>query len=186
MKIDTDKYYFGHMDSITYEQFDNFVNEVEQTTKTWGLDLQGIPSREEYYKDFCKNRQNILLFNKENNEIVSLWTFMVDRPARAAETSTVVREGYRGENIGVFINLIGERYIVANYGRYIDNIYGRVLVPSNEGWANTLKKKLNYFELQIPDDKKEPGIIFVGRPINTWFSPSFFNKDLEIVEGVLK
>ena len=173
MLINKDKYIIGNLSDVeTFDEFEKFVKECESTTKTWSLDLQYCDTWEQFFEDGQKNFQNIVVFNKKK-EMVALWTFMFDVPARAVETSTIVKEGHRGEKLGLFLNLIGERYVKANWGEHADNIFGRVMIPENQRWAATLCKYLNYRSLDIFN---EPGIIFVGKQINSFFLPRFFNK----------
>jgi len=50
------------------------------------------------------------------------------------------------------------------------------MFPENQNWARTLVEELNYHSLDIYD---EPGIIFVGKRINSHFLPGLFNENLD-------
>jgi len=173
MLINEDKYILGNLSDVkTFDEFENFVKECESTTKTWSLDLQYAETWEQYFYDGQKNFQNIVVFNKKK-EMVALWTFMFDIEVRAVESSMVIKKEYRGKNLGVSLMLLGERYVKANWGRDADNMFGRVMIPENQRWAATQCNYLGYHSLDI---YTEPGIIFLGKEINSFFLPKFFNK----------
>ena len=127
MVIDKKKYIVGNLlDVKDYKEFENFVSECESTTKTWSLDLQESKSWQEFFNCTRENYQNIVIFNKKK-EMIALWTFMFDIKMKAVEYSIIIKKEYRGKSLGVSLMLIGERYVKANWGNIVENIFGRVM-----------------------------------------------------------
>ena len=178
MVIDKKKYIVGNLlDVNDYKEFENFVSECESTTKNWSLDLQYSKSWEDFFHSTRQNYQNIVIFNKKK-EMIALWTFMFDIEMKAVEYSIVIKKEYRRKNLGVSLMLLGERYVKANWGHIVENIFGRIMFPENQKWISTLTTKLNYHNLEF---YHEPGILFLGKNISSFFLPDFFNSNLEKV-----
>ena len=175
MLINEDKYIVGNLSDVeTFDEFEKFVKECESTTKTWSLDLQYCDTWEQFFEDGQKNYQNIVVFNKKK-EIVALWTFMFDIPAKAVEYSIVIKKGHRSKGLGTRLMVMGERYVKANWGRQADNIFGRVMYPENQSWIKILTSQLGYHNMEIYE---EDGILFFGKQIYSFFTPHWFNQNI--------
>jgi len=186
--IDTDKFIITDFNSITYEEFNTFVEKEE--CDTWVLDLQTLESVEQMYEYGCKNLQHIILLDKKTKDIVALWLFHLTQQEETseiiAEYSNVVSKEYRGQGLGTKLNSLGYRYIVSNWD--IRKIYGRIM-KSNTKWIDSLKKNLDNYELDgAMTGVNEPNIniIFMGRHLNFHFPADMFNKNLDILEGEIK
>ena len=172
--INEKKYIVGNLSDVeTFDEFENFVKECESTTKTWSLDLQYAETWEQFFEDGQKNYQNIVIFNKKK-EMVALWTFMFDIPAKAVEYSIVVKKEHRSKGLGTRLMVMGERYVKANWGQEAGSIFGRVRYPENQSWIKILTSQLGYHSMEIYE---EDGILFFGKQIHSFFTPHWFNQN---------
>jgi ribosomal protein S18 acetylase RimI-like enzyme len=187
-EIDKELYRIGELTDISYKDFENFVEECEETTNNWSFDLQAIKDIKEWYNIFSANDQCILLSTNEE-ELIAMWSFMLDKEANAVEFSIVIKEEYRGKGLGEKLMILGERYFKANYSHLIDiifrSIYGRIKIPGNIKWVRKLMD-LGYKKVSVDDSTREPGMIFLFKEIDIHFHADLFNKDLNKITGVLK
>ena len=111
---------------ITFEQFEEFLNSLDDEKKTWSLDLQGFKDYKNWFEHHQKGGIAIVLLDED--KIVSLINGYQDHKLTyLVELSFVVKKGYQGMGIGTHMLLEIEKYLSGHYKQlcakhYKDNI----------------------------------------------------------------
>tara|TARA_Y100000034_G_C6604971_1_gene263295 strand:+ start:66 stop:563 length:498 start_codon:yes stop_codon:yes gene_type:complete len=117
---------------VTYEQFKEFLNSLDEERKTWSLDLQALKNDKEFYDTFTNlkhSTQPIVCLDGE--KVIGLCSFRYFdhlKLPQVIEVSFVVKKEYQSKSIGstmlreveVMLSKTPHTHIVAKH--YKDNI----------------------------------------------------------------
>ena len=112
---------------ITFEQFKEFLNSLDEERKSWSLDLQSYKNKKEFYEDKKDLYSSIVCVDEE--KVIGLCDYYAEKGSSLfVEISFVVKKEYQGKNIATKMlltieNLIRDfnyKYITAKHHK--DNI----------------------------------------------------------------
>ena len=87
---------------ITFEQFKEFLNSLDEENKTWSLDLQTLKNDKEFYDTFTNTKlQPIVCVDGE--KVIGLCSFRYFdhlKLPQVVEVSFVVKKEYQSQSIG--------------------------------------------------------------------------------------
>ena len=115
---------------VTYEQFKEFLDSLDEERKSWSLDLQHhFTNDREFYEGVIKNGNPYSIVCVYDNKIIGFCSaYTVDKSIKIIEVSFVVKKEYQGQGIGLTLlervewdaKRLSIKYIVAKH--YKDNI----------------------------------------------------------------
>mgnify|MGYP003680935115 CR=1 FL=1 len=113
---------------ITFKQFKEFLDSLDEEKKTWSLDLQNNKNRKEFYE--VKKDLYMTIVCVDGEKVIGLCDYYenLELPILLSEISFVVKKGYQGQGIGTKMLLTIEtlmkdfdhKYVTAKH--YKDNI----------------------------------------------------------------
>ena len=95
---------------ITYEQFKEFLDSLDEERKSWSLDLQHHKNEKEFYNHKKRYYSSIVVVDKEKVIGLCDYYYHTDLP-HLIELSFVVKKGYQGIGIGTKMLLTMETLI---------------------------------------------------------------------------
>ena len=112
---------------ITFEQFKEFLDSLDEENKTWSLDLQKIRNEKEFYD----KKQDLTMICIDEEKVIGLCSFRYFdylKLPQVIEVSFVVKKDYQSQGIGstmlreveVMLSKTPHTHIVAKH--YKDNI----------------------------------------------------------------
>ena len=123
---------------VTYEQFKEFLDSLDEEKKTWSLDLQHLKNDKEFYE----NTGYAIVCVYDDKVIGFCGAWAVDLYVKMVEVSFVVKKEYQGNGIGTMLlkrrdwdaKIEGFKYITAKH--YKDNIasHKAFLKAGYKGW----------------------------------------------------
>ena len=109
---------------VTYKQFKEFLDSLDEERKTWSLDLQHYKNDKEFYE----NTGYAIVCVYDDKVIGFCGAWAIDLDLKIIEVSFVVKKDYQGQGIGTMLlkrrdwdaKIEGIKYITAKH--YKDNI----------------------------------------------------------------
>ena len=109
---------------VTYKQFKEFLDSLDEEKKTWSLDLQHYKNDKEFYE----NTGYAIVYVYDDKVIGFCGAWAIDLDLKIIEVSFVVKKDYQGQGIGTMLlkrrdwdaKIEGVKYITAKH--YKDNI----------------------------------------------------------------
>jgi len=84
---------------VTYEQFKEFLDSLDEEKKTWSLDLQNLKNDKEFYDGVVYVM--VCVYDKEVIGLCSCYENGIF--PKMVEVSFVVKKGYQGQGIGTML-----------------------------------------------------------------------------------
>ena len=158
---------------VTYKQFKEFLDSLNEERKTWSLDLQSYKNRKEFYETKKDIYTTIVCVDKE--KIIGLCDYYKEKDLpQMVEISFVVKKEYQGQSIGTKMLLTIEtlmkdfdyKYVTAKHHKnniashkaflkagYEEWIVGKKYYYNSDNfiWFNKTKVKSDDWEWKIKE-----------------------------------
>ena len=149
---------------VTYEQFKEFLDSLDEEKKTWSLDLQNFKNDKEFYES--NTYAIVCIYDKEMIGLCSCWAYANNVNLVIIEASFVVKKDYQSHGIGTTLLNRLECDQKKHYGtKYITAKHFKENIASHKAFL-----KAGYKEWTIDKITRKDGTYFHRKEMvdDTW------------------